>query len=87
MSAPDHRGLSPLHWAALQLDARSLERLCLNLMDVDLEDHKGGDMANRVSAFSLYSPCTLCGSCVDGALLLVQIPLAITMLMDFFFCI
>lgn len=45
VSAQDRRGLTPLHWAALQLDVTSLERLCTNIMDVDLEDHKGEETA------------------------------------------
>ena len=41
VTVQDHRGLTPLHWAALQLDAQSLERLCMNIMDVDLSDGQG----------------------------------------------
>jgi len=36
----DHRGLSPLHWAALQLDDLALSLLCCNIHDPDLYDNQ-----------------------------------------------
>lgn len=37
----DGRGLTALHWAALQLDHQALSILCQHVVDIDTLDHKG----------------------------------------------
>jgi ankyrin repeat protein len=40
VTTQDSRGLTALHWSALQLDDESLEMLCSNVFDVDFRDDK-----------------------------------------------
>jgi hypothetical protein len=41
VTIPDREGMNVLHWAALQLDAPILERLCENIFDADMPDNQG----------------------------------------------
>ena len=40
VTVPDSRGLTALHWAAMQLDHAALEMLCTHVFNVDIVDYK-----------------------------------------------
>ena len=41
VTVADQRGLTPLHWTAMQLDADSLSLMCTQIFNVDLVDSIG----------------------------------------------